>query len=482
MNPRARVRQWTVLVSLLLAAGCSQSPTSEPYYRLEVLNPLIWEAYSRERTPPPFDPDVVYHAPAGWITHDLWANGHPDVAVPMLKAYKTGLDTRMHMLFFKNTDGILQEASSELVGEQPFIPGFRQSVSFARPNDAISGIFGVQHDTGDGGFPEAVLIAAGERPINDTAERIATLPLPEKRGSTHAVDAHALAAGDIRGIGRTDILVGESSALDDDIPSYWLIQNDDGFWQVSYDEFLFELTYPGLTGHATVEHTALLSLHIADVTGDGYDDLIAGYGHGDMQSRLFFNQGDGTFSFDASVELPLSVYGLENALHMKTWSFDMNGNGSLDLLNVYTRDNPYYEGYAFQVLINDGSGYFTDESDTWWSYLDGLDPVFERSWSENFYVLDVNGDGWLDVIGSDLLHWHNVRLWINDNGTRFVPTPVQLDNRYDWGVHSFFEQSDGSISSVVYLTRAIELDSEGYSTEARYWFEQTRLVDDSNRR
>ena len=83
----------------------------------------------------------------------------------------------------------------------------------------------------------------------------------------------------------------------------------------------------------------LLDLHMEDLNGDGLDDIVAGWGHNPSKSRIFFNSENG-FSESNSTTLPSPVYGVDQIMHMNTWSEDFDGDGevgSSDLLFFLTQ-------------------------------------------------------------------------------------------------------------------------------------------------
>ncbi len=454
------------LLAVAALVSCDSAPgPGNSAYRLEVVNEDIWELVTTERMPPYVyagewhDARVVSFFPQKHLAVDLWQDGFLDVMVPLIKGYASGIDTRMPLLLFKNEGGTLIEASDELVGELPYIPGLSRSAAFARASDPFHGVFGVQNDTGDGRFGDAILIGSGEAPVN-RGSRLPTLPLSDDPERPHKVSAHSMAGGDITGNDRTDFVVGE---WEDEGGGYWLIQEADGTWSVRPDQFLYDVVH--------VPGNALLDLHLADLNGNGFDDLIAGYGHGPQESYVFFNDGNGAFSFDDAIPLPGSVYAPDNSLHLKTISFDIDGDGDLDLLIVHSRETPYYAGVSLQLLVNDGSGTFTDESSTRMINLPGPDRAFELAagWSDDYTLIDVNGDGIDDLIGSDEL---GVRLWIRSADGVFTEVEIEAEHSKPSAWYTFMDMGDGTVGSLTF--RQSWLDAEG--TTNRIWFEQHVLV------
>ena len=102
-------------------------------------------------------------------------------------------------------------------------------------------------------------------------------------------------------------------------------------------------------------------------------------------SRLYMNDGTGTFVDDTEARMPAFGNNYEFA------PIDLDGDASLDLVTI--NDGP---GLAEHVFRNDGSGTFEDMTDAWWG------PEANTGWDDNGVVaLDVESDGDADfIIGS----------------------------------------------------------------------------------
>ncbi|MFD2238270.1 FG-GAP repeat domain-containing protein [Aureimonas populi] len=157
-------------------------------------------------------------------------------------------------------------------------------------------------------------------------------------------------------------------------------------------------------------------LAVGDVNGDGLPDIVVGstgevdHGASTVPARnlLFLNDPErpGHFIDATQTHLPEADDQTEGVALA-----DMDGDGDLDMVLA----SPAHPN---RLLINDGEGRFTDESDR----LDLSVPMETRE----VHVLDVNGDGHNDIvffsITSNNAGWVNdpqARLLVNDGNGRF---------------------------------------------------------------
>ena len=125
-------------------------------------------------------------------------------------------------------------------------------------------------------------------------------------------------------------------------------------------------------------------LELGDVDGDGDPDLIVA---NEGANVLYMNDGTGHFGDDGGVRIPLRGGGEET----READFgDVDGDGDLDLL--FANVSAFVSGAdpRNRLLINDGMGFFTDESE---SRLPAA-----RVSSFDGDLVDVDGDGDLDVV------------------------------------------------------------------------------------
>ncbi|MCT8974824.1 FG-GAP-like repeat-containing protein [Microbaculum marinisediminis] len=171
---------------------------------------------------------------------------------------------------------------------------------------------------------------------------------------------HGAALGDVNGDRRGDVFVGNGFGKSPKSRPYMLLGkrgNAVGVSRKLADDVLGPDTYYS-------------SAALADVNGDGRDDLILGSNGNGNRDRLqrnviYFNTGRKTIfrSDTPDVVLPRGRYGDgTNTVDIRT--ADINGDGFTDLIMAQHGNVPTFHGYGIQVLINRGNGQFRDETKT----------------------------------------------------------------------------------------------------------------------
>lgn len=176
-----------------------------------------------------------------------------------------------------------------------------------------------------------------------------------------------------------------------------------------------------------------------DVDGDGDLDLFVGStNYGD--AHLLINDG-GEFSDQTAgsgIELEQRVYSGETGSFAYGASFfDLDHDGDLDLLvgewGLVPSFHSRIDNHRAYLFVNDGSGHFTDKTNE--AGLGGLttSAVF------NFAVIDVDGDGWEDLlIAGD---FGTARAYRSQEGKRFVDATNEIFT--DERVVSAFDSEPG---------------------------------------
>lgn len=384
---------WTSATEIILRNGFE---TSNP---LTLCASLAYEVHQFAETEfvpqPPGDPEpptLVYWQVSATYRLDLNSDGVRDTVVPITRGYGSGADTRARFAAFTTNNGLL-EFDPDLNEQMPFVAGARKSDHIVLAPENIPGVVTVATETGDGRLADMTLLTQGL--TIDGLDRIP--PLPQSREDRdHAVSAHSLTVGDFDGDGDDDMVVGE---WEHPQGPFFLWQQADGDFSLGYADLLGEIAngrWPLVNPTGGEGFNLLLELRAADVDRDGDDDLVVGWGHGSARAAVFFSD-DGIYDKDNRIDLPASVYGVDNQLHLETFPSDLDGDGDLDLVIQWTRFDPYYAGNYIQILRNDLPSGFVDVSA---SAVPAQPDVAENTFGTGEYqVIDLNNDGKPDIAG-----------------------------------------------------------------------------------
>src|SRR6056297_1731418 len=197
------------------------------------------------------------------------------------------------------------------------------------------------------------------------------------------------------------------------------------------------------TGHFTeMNHTPfddvdLSSIFFSDVNVDGYEDvLITGENSSEERTaKLYIN--DGTGHFTERTDTPF------DGVDVGSIAFtDINDTGHKDLL--ITGRNGSSERIA-KLYINDGTGHFTERMDT----------PFEGVAAASIAFSDVNGDGHEDVLitGENISEVPITKLYINDGSGNFTETTgMPFEDAY-FGSISFSDVNGNGYEDVLITGR-----------------------------
>ncbi len=165
-------------------------------------------------------------------------------------------------------------------------------------------------------------------------------------------------------------------------------------------------------------------IYVVDVDGDAWDDVVI-VNTFNQQPMLYMNLGedaDGNWlglTDDSDARFPTLVS--DQPLICAVWAGDLTGNGAQDLYFVNYRVNSGGGTAKDFLLINDGTGHFTDEGDSRAGNL--LNSAFGTAGQ----IHDMDGDGDLDIVKNTTLYnvfpWNSrgVIVLFND-GTGNFPT------------------------------------------------------------
>ncbi len=184
----------------------------------------------------------------------------------------------------------------------------------------------------------------------------------------------SVALGDVNGDGHLDLVIGNGSQQ-----NRLLLNNGTG---TLTDATITRMPFDN-------DHTS--SLALGDVDGDGDLDLVVG--NVSQQSRLYLNNGAGTFGDATVTHMPVGIHHTSSVVLA-----DVDGDGDLDLVLGDSGENLVY--------LNDGMGRFTDATaPAMPSFVDATAMA----------VGDVDGDGDPDLVvgGGDSVATR-CRLYRND--------------------------------------------------------------------
>ena len=149
---------------------------------------------------------------------------------------------------------------------------------------------------------------------------------------------------------------------------------------------------------------------IADINGDGWDDVItattltAGMPTYIRANRVYINQGmqNGVWQgllYDDPLRIDDAPWNGEHRF-CSVAAGDVDGDGDVDLyFGDYQQGGTRSMDIDDRLLINDGTGYFTDESATRMTTT-----MLESSFGMKVAIHDMNNDGKLDILKDDALN------------------------------------------------------------------------------
>lgn len=237
-----------------------------------------------------------------------------------------------------------------------------------------------------------------------------------------------LAIGDINGDGLEDVFVGGAKNQPGKIYFY---KGSDKFTLINQKCF---------TDDAGFEDTASVFF---DVDDDGDLDLVVGSGGNVLAERdsyvirLYVNNGQGNF-----VRSPTNLPSVRTNISVLD-PFDFDQDGDLDLF-VGSRSVPGVYGVDPQhmLLINDGSGNFTNGTERYAYDLGSAGMITDSKW------VDIDGDGNTDLVS--VVDWGPPFIMKN-LGKRLVKWNTSLDTLKGWwySIESLDFDGDGDIDLIL---------------------------------
>ena len=413
---------------------------------------------------------------ASWIYPDNYArgdfnnDGYEDIAFSlyMQGKYVSRSQKPGPVIFLNDKKGGLYRSDDIFANgkSEDMFFGYRMAVADFNGDgvdDLVVGPFGVlsrEPDTYDEYFPERIALYLSGRggKLYDASDLIEG----QEDGKTirGMSFAHDLSVGDIDGDGDLDLYMARQM----------LLNNGDGSFQRGF----------GLAD----DYSYLMSTLIGDFDGDNIGDLVINYGEGPEGSLswLYLSNGNPDLRSRQATLLPEGRFGVMNTKHNHTSAADLDGDGDLDIVVGQTRVNPYYLGRALQVLINDGSGHFADETDD--RLGDQNDYLIGKTANQGegqVDLLDFNGDGNIDIFdrrGTFQKRSESdpspagASIWLNDGNGNFVDVPPTVFPFVEPRDMSPINGKDPNFLGTLMSSAAIDLDGKA-GLDLVSWVETT---------
>jgi hypothetical protein len=305
-----------------------------------------------DRWVPSFTPPVNYPAglaPHNWVAGDFNGNGKVDLAV---------LDGDTVKVLLGNGDGTFQAARTSPAG------------FYYSPQSMVAGDF-----NGDGRLDVVVIL--GDLPPDGRGgihllpgngdgtfgpgQRVAFTP-----GADFPASPVSVAAGDLNGDGKLDLVVTWYAIFGLSCDEYWCAWNQENYLDVllGQGDGTFRIQISGIGHYYLGNDYATPSVALGDVSGDGRLDVLT------VPLSVWLANGDGTFQ-------PRRYDGFNPSGFVVA---DLNGDGKADLV---TRES---------VRLSNGDGTFQDPQ---W-YASGI-PWWQV---DSVAVADINRDGAPDLVAA----------------------------------------------------------------------------------
>ena len=345
------------------------------------------------------------------LVGDYNGDGLPDLFVPTLNFASDGSSSPLLFLTGK-ADGTFVDSTAALSG------GTVPTAVFA--GRVVTGDF-----NGDGrpdffiidSGPDKAPFPGGQNELllsTPTGYTNATANLPQL-----TIFSHGAAVGDINNDGNLDVVVFALNANGGSTPNSGpAIQILEGNGKGGFADNISAL--PALY-QQTGYNAGSTWGGLFDLNGDGYADLVVGtWPNSSQPTEVYLNDGHGSFANSQPIVLPAT--GLGGDTVVQALSADINGDGKPDLILSVTNLN--YTVPYIQILINDGTGHFTDQTQA--RLPQSLTAASTQdSWFKFLTFVDVDGDGDKDIIASNESQ-DTTTIFLNDGTGHFTTVATQL--------------------------------------------------------
>jgi Ca2+-binding RTX toxin-like protein len=333
-------------------------------------------------------------------------------------------------LFSVNSMGVLTETTSAIFTTVPFATHAAEMFVGDLNGDGVSDFFSGNSGVDISPWPgerNTLMLSSGGQLVDRSSS------LPDEKALTHTV-----AGGDIDRDGDIDLYVGTVWSQHRVTP-YFLINDGKGTFTKSDP-------MPTPVSGDIPAHQMSESI-LVDINGDGWLDFVGGSDQGGPTAgAVVLNDGTGRFQAEDASLLPIGLYGAFDTIVTAFLDMDINGDGHTDLILAETDNSPYYTGNALQVLINDGTGHFRDET----AARIAQNPAEGTAWVQNLVSVDFNGDGRLDILGQSDYGQTSAQafLWLNNGNGTFAAAPKSLLADFEGSIIPMDVNHDGRMDFI----------------------------------
>jgi len=249
---------------------------------------------------------------------------------------------------------------------------------------------GLIERTGPGVFTnvyEPVLLVLS-RPDGKLEDATARIKGQENGAAIPGIEfSHDMSVGDVDGDGDIDFMTAKTIFLNDGRGNFTPTTQ--------------------LPAAARPTDTYVMSSAIGDLNDDGVGDLVVCQsqdgGPRPLAHILLSKNGSRSLTDRQLVTLTDTMFGPFNARQNDVACVDVTGDGRLDIVFGLTRKQPYYQGRVIQIFVNKGNGVFADETaarlvDPRKDYMINASVGIGEG---SLHVVDVNGDGFIDIVDSN---------------------------------------------------------------------------------